>query len=70
LENLPPWAKETGQKIRSIGKEISPFGGDWRAATRSFARKNSHFEDRFSSFCDLEKPGDFRVDDLAIGVGE
>jgi hypothetical protein len=24
----------------------------------------------FSSFPDLEKPGDFRVDDLAIGVGQ
>jgi len=46
------------------------FGGDWRTATRRIARKNSHFEDRFSSFCDLEKPGDFRVDDFAIGVGE
>jgi len=38
--------------------------------TRRIARKNSHFAGGFSSFCDLEKPRDFRVDDFVIGVGE
>jgi hypothetical protein len=39
-----------------------------RAATRRISRENIVFERRFSSFRDLEKYSDFRVDDFAIRV--
>jgi hypothetical protein len=44
------------------------FEGDWRAAIRRIARENSAFACRFSSFPDLEKRRDFRVDDFDIRV--
>jgi len=44
------------------------FQGDWRAATCKFSRENVVVQYLFSSFAHLERPGDFPIDDLAIGV--